>query len=793
MFVTPTITLGPGQENIYEPVVNPEAYLSYTDLLKIKVISIPVRACPYYTATLFPPLINFGECKQDTTCASFRLEYHFESLYNIEYPFVIDTWELNSTVTLSCTNGSIPSQNGMTITVTLRLPKASNAPLPASLGRFVMKGGGIKPRTTTVEFVSEEKLELPPSSQILMYGGPKSLRSLSNRLSSTNRVHSQTDSRSTQSSSFSFSLSLSSMHSTDTDEGLLSSLSTLRKVSTHSSKHLSSSGQKVVLSTDSSKSGHRHRSHRHDRSIRRKSGHSHGKSRHSSETSLETESLSLSSFVTSLSHLTGTTDDSNYTSLTSTFDSEGISLSSSLKSTGLATSSFANPFTSSENLSSLSRTGTDQTNGISSLHSPSTHLPTDSSATVSTTDLTDSRQISSFLLSSSAQPSLPTDSIPSSMRDSSTTAALSDLRNSLTSSTHPFTSTLTSTSHHPGGTTQSRATSSLQTSSTDITTLSATPHTSVPPSTTTLSTTSTPSDTLPTHSETLTHLSNTSTTPAPTRPTRSTGRTGPLYTTTTPGSPAQIVSGSTSHSSLLASSGSFATITRTSAALSSLQPSVHGSMSDFSLPKKVIKFPVDNPELALRQVEAQTIYTDVKPRVVGPTLNVAAGGKGSTVPLAQLIADSFGGGNRVKEGFTDSTSSYYTITASSVSLPTRYSITTYSDTNTSSLTASTENTTNTNGSRVPRKLYNPKVPPVRLSLTQLMITNVPKNFPKLLLIKRFWKYGRIIWLDPLADFEFIWVMEYSMTIEAIRAAGGEAGKPIGKKKLECYLGVDQME
>ncbi|KAK2961250.1 hypothetical protein BLNAU_3696 [Blattamonas nauphoetae] len=186
------------------------------DLLEIQCETfsyrIPMHCFPVYTNTLFPPVISFSDRKPGETLT--RL-YRFESAHSIEYPFVIDTKDLDSHVTVTPTSGIIPSSGGVECTITL----VCDDTLPASgnLGKFIMKGNAIRQRTTLLECPADHTAarhtSTIPASFIMNRPSHRSITSRASYTQSTSfskTSRNPSDSSRDHSKSFSFSLSFDS-------------------------------------------------------------------------------------------------------------------------------------------------------------------------------------------------------------------------------------------------------------------------------------------------------------------------------------------------------------------------------------------------------------------------------------------------------------------------------------------------------------------------------------------------------------------------------------------------------
>ncbi|KAK2945259.1 hypothetical protein BLNAU_19835 [Blattamonas nauphoetae] len=233
---------------------------------------VPVIAMPAYTLTLLPPLINFGLI---TGPSERDVVYHFESQWNIAYPFIIDTQDIDNDITVSCREGEIPAEGSISIRISYKPKKIPISPITTvQLGKITLCGEGIKKRTTHFECVIPEPTqEFSAMTASLASTSSRSIRELRNARSHsglTSSLMSSLGSRSSRwgtgsdknSSSFSFSISMSASNADD--------LSTDGKDVEHRSKRRADRLPSQPHSSPSDKP-HRHK-HRHHRSSKRKLG-----------------------------------------------------------------------------------------------------------------------------------------------------------------------------------------------------------------------------------------------------------------------------------------------------------------------------------------------------------------------------------------------------------------------------------------------------------------------------------------------------------------------------------------
>ncbi|KAK2952471.1 hypothetical protein BLNAU_12577 [Blattamonas nauphoetae] len=432
-------------------------------------LTLPLIAHPQYTLQCLPPLITFDpNVNQDVVKRTFT----FEPQHNLSHIFSVDSFDLHPSIKLSTKEGTISLTESYIFTISFTPSLLAENPIHTNLGRIMISGKTLKPRTTILELTDHNPTIATTSSSIALIPFNKIMSSKS--LSRATRISSTYSS--SRSESFSFSLSMSAK-----DLDLSSFLSDYDDSSwkTHGNSHSS------MLQTDSqrasgdTKSGKRRSHHHSDRSKRKKRHHTdekdekkEGERKHrrhkrrsadleSEESTLATlTTLSTSGFSslpisqTTTSQYSSSLHSSLFPTSSSFDDKTGTSFSGKSTSFG---SSFLTPTTSS-GLATGSTTGS--TTQLTSTAPTSTFLSTLTSSQPDTRTQTDSKATTSTprssLLSSTHHPSShPTSTLSTAEAESThsteTTSLLTtqptttQLSSSLSLSTTQPTTNLTST------------------------------------------------------------------------------------------------------------------------------------------------------------------------------------------------------------------------------------------------------------------------------------------------------------------------------------------------------------
>ncbi|KAK2954461.1 hypothetical protein BLNAU_10629 [Blattamonas nauphoetae] len=169
---------------------------------------LPIVCLPYYKNLLLPPMISFEDCEQGQKITK---TFDFDGMELHSYTFTAEPIDLHPSIKFSPATATIPKNGKVTFTITF---DATHLPPNGSLGKILMRGVGLRERTTLIRFnttvVDDAKAD---KHSVIPFNLHKLRSSVSNSTSRSSNATSMTTASSFQHasslSSFTFSVSMS--------------------------------------------------------------------------------------------------------------------------------------------------------------------------------------------------------------------------------------------------------------------------------------------------------------------------------------------------------------------------------------------------------------------------------------------------------------------------------------------------------------------------------------------------------------------------------------------------------